>query len=127
MGFIDTDPTFTPAPVRIARPLIEAFCRSPLCPPEHRWHARSTLPVLALFVAMTTDESPRGLAWEELDPEDLLAASLDAEPEEHAFLRDLLDVSGSFYAFLASERVIGAARGREVRRALATLALGLSR
>jgi hypothetical protein len=97
----DSSPVYLTAPVRLARPLIDAFCRSEFCPTEHRWHARSTLPVLAIFVAMTTEPTTAGLGWAELEPDELLRASLDADPDERGFLRDLLDVSGSFYAFLA--------------------------
>src|SRR5690606_3896286 len=90
MDRIDSDPSYVPAPVRLARPLIQGFCRSRHCPPEHRWHARSTLPVLALFVGMIEEPSSRGLAWEALDPDALLRASLEVDPDERAFLRDLL-------------------------------------
>ena len=120
-----TDPTYTPRPVALARPLIRAFVRSDRCPAEHRWHARSTLPVLALFVAMSTEADSDGLAWEALDPDALLAASLDADPSELAFLRDLLDVSASFYAFLGDERVVPAGTAARVRARLTALALGV--
>lgn len=120
-----TDPTHTPGPVRIARPLIRAFALSEHCPPEHRWHARSTLPVLALFVSMMAEPDSSGLPWAALDPDALLAASLDADPSEFGFLRDLLDASASFYAFLGAERIIPAAPAEAIRTRLAQLALGL--
>lgn len=120
-----TDPTYTPRPVLLARPLIRAFVKSPHCPPEHRWHARSTLPVLALFVSMVAEPDASGLPWAALDPEALLSASLDADPAEHAFLRDLLDVSASFYAFLGAEGVVPEGPASAIRARLARLALGL--
>ncbi|HEY8430868.1 MAG TPA: hypothetical protein VIL20_20955 [Sandaracinaceae bacterium] len=125
MDRIDSDPSFVPAPVRLARPLIQRFCRSRHCPPEHRWHARSTLPVLALFVGTIEEPSSRGLAWEALDPDALLCASLEVDPDERAFLRDLFDVSASFYAFLAEEHLVPGPRASAIRARLAQLAVGL--
>lgn len=127
MDRIDSDPSYVPGPVRMARPLIAGFCNSRFCPPEHRWHARSTLPVLALFVAMIEEPTSAGLRWDALDPDALLRASLEVDPEEHAFLRDLLDVSAAFYAFLAEERHLPASRAKAIRTRLARLALGLRR
>ncbi len=125
MNLFDPDPTYlTPPPIRLARPLIQGFCRSPLCPPEHRWHARATLPVLALFVGML-EESSRGLSWEALDPDALMGASLEIDPEEHGFLRDLLDVSASFYGFLAEQGLVPTLRAHVIRARLVQLALGL--
>jgi hypothetical protein len=121
----DSSPVYLTAPVRLARPLIDAFCRSEFCPTEHRWHARSTLPVLAIFVAMTTEPTTAGLGWAELEPDELLRASLDADPDERGFLRDLLDVSGSFYAFLADEGHVPRTSGAAIRARLAKLAIGL--
>ncbi len=127
MDRYDSDPRHAPAPVRLARPLIDRFVRSADCPPVHRWHARTSLPVLALVVAMGTETCSNGLRWGELEPEELLRASLDTEPEELDFLRDLLDVSASFYGFLAREGLVSEARSRTLRAGLARLALGLCR
>src|SRR5262245_36043495 len=113
MDRLDSDPSFTPTAVRMAQPLVDQFVDSTLCPHSHRWHARSTLCVLALYVGMTTEPHAEGLAWEELDPDGLLSASLEIDPDEHAFLRDLLDVSASFYGFLAEERWVPRARAYE--------------
>ncbi|HJL18938.1 MAG TPA: hypothetical protein RMH99_24970 [Sandaracinaceae bacterium LLY-WYZ-13_1] len=121
--FFDADAT--PTVVRIARPLIDAFTRSPRCPPAHRWHARSTLPLLALFVTMCHEPGPDGPDWARLDPEALLAASLEADPAELGFLQDLLDVSAAFYAFLADEGLVDSARAATLRRRLGRLAVGL--
>lgn len=112
--------------VSLARPLIERFARSPECPPAHRWHARTTLPVLALFVSMAAPPTDAGLDWEALDPDALVHASLDADAEEPLFLRDLLDVSAGFYRFLAREGWVSERRGLELRVRLTVLALGLS-
>ncbi len=122
---MDSNPTYVPGPVRLARPLIQGFCQSSFCPPEHRWHARTTLPVLALFVAMIEEPTSAGLAWEALVPDALLEASLDADPDEHEFLRDLLDVSASFYGFLGERGLVPARRARAIRARLAQLALGM--
>ena len=127
MADFDSDPCFVPAPIRIARPLFIAFVHSRHCPPEHRWHARSTLPVLALFLAMTAEHDSSGLSWGSLSPDGMVAASLDADPEELGFLRDLLDVSASFYAFLGDEGLVPLATADRIRHRLATLALGMSR
>lgn len=126
MDRIDTDPSHTPLAVRMARPLIDGFLGSRFCPPSHGWHARTTLPVLALFVGMTAEPSSAGLSWGSLEPEHLLSVSLDIDPEEHAFLRDLLDVSASFYAFLGEERIIPRQRAAAIKKRLTELALGLS-
>jgi len=126
MARISTDPTLLPRPVRLARPLIRAFAASRRCPPEHRWHARSTLPVLALFVSMLHEHDSSGLPWERLDPDALVAASLDADPTELGFLRDLLDVSASFYAFLADERLVSPDLAARMRERLGRLALGMA-
>lgn len=125
MDSYDPDPDYTPTAVRIARPLITEFILAPECPPQHVWHARTTLPVLALFVSMCAEPSAAGLVWEALDPDALVHASLDTEPDELAFLRDLLDVSASFYAFLARRGVVSHARAQGLRARLATLALGM--
>ncbi len=127
MDRFDTDPLYTPAPVLLARPLIARFVLAPECPVEHRWHARTTLPVLALFVAMCAEPTSRGLDWGALDADELLRASIGCEDEELGFLRDLLDVSASFYAFLAREGLLPSARARELRARLARLALGVAR
>ena len=124
MARFDTDPTLAPRPVRLAQPLIDPFVRSAVCPPHHRWHARSTLPVLALFVAMMREPDDDGLAWEALAPDALVAASIEADPTEHAFLRDLLDVSASFYRFLGDQGVVSAEASARIRVRLAHLALG---
>jgi hypothetical protein len=121
----DTDPRLSPIAVRMAEPLIERFCSSRFCPPSHQWHARSTLPVLALFVGMAAPPTDV-LHWEELDADDLLLVTLEIEPEERGFLRDLLDVSASFYAYLGEERIVPRARARQLRLRFAELALGLA-
>lgn len=121
----DSSRSYTPAPVRMARSLIHGFCGSVHCPPQHRWHARSTLPVLALFVGMVHEPTSRGLAWDALDPDALLGASLEIDPDEHGFVIDLLDVSASFYAFLGDRGVVPRDRARAIRSRLARLALGL--
>jgi hypothetical protein len=121
----DSDPLYIPAAVRIARPLIDAFASSTLCPQVHRWHARSTLPVLALFVAMLDETSPARLPWEALSPDSLMAASLDADHEELGFLRDLLDVSASFYVYLGSVGIVPQERARTISKRLTQVALGV--
>ena len=122
----DSNPAYFSSPVRLARPLIDEFCRSQFCPTRHRWHARTSLPVLALFVAMTVEPTPHSLGWDGFDPDELLRASLEADPHEHGFLRDLLDVSASFYAFLADAGEVPRWRGAAIRARLAKLALGLT-
>lgn len=126
MNRLESDPVYTPAPVRMASPLIRGFCRSAHCPPEHRWHARSTLPVLALFVAMLEEPTTAGLAWAALEPDALLRAAQDDGDEERAFLRDLLEVSSDFYGYLAEERRVPAQRARAIRARLRELRRGLS-
>ncbi len=125
MARIETDPSFEPPPVLLARPLIRDFTQSPFCPPEHRWHARSTLPVLALFVGMLEEPTSRGLAWDALDPDALMRASLDIDPDERGFLCDLFDVSASFYAFLTERGLVSRADAHAIRARLVQLALGL--
>lgn len=121
------DDRFDPyaTPLSLAQPLIERFTRSPECPLEHRWHARTTLPVLALYVSMSAAPTDAGPAWEALDPDALVRSSLDAEMGEPRFLRDLLDVSAAFYRFLAREAVVSERRALELRVRLTVLALGL--
>lgn len=126
--FEDSDALFfePPAAVRRAWPLIERFIRSGQCPLEHRWHARTTLPVLALFVAMSsTQGASDALHWGELDPGGLLRATFETAPEEREFLRDLLDVSASFYAFLGREGILAPSRASDLRETLVRLALGM--
>jgi len=128
MTLPSTNPELIPLPVRLAAPLIESFIRSGHCPPEHVIHARSTLPVLALFVAMMEEHDSRGLPWHRLDPAGLLQASLDAEDSsEIAFLRDLLGLSSAFYGFLALVGVLRRDEAHPIRCELAALALGLTR
>ena len=115
----DTDPT-----MKLAAPLFRAFARSAHCPVEHRWHARSTLPVLAMFLTMCTGYSGE-LRWLALDVDALVAASLETEPEERRFLQDLLDVSASFYAFLGATGQVSPLDAHRIRRRLAAHALGL--
>lgn len=123
-----TNPELIPLPVRIATPLIESFIRSGLCPPEHICHARSTLPVLALFVAMKEEHDSRGLPWHALDPAALLAESLETDDEgEIGFLRDLLSLSCAFYGFLAQVGVLRRDEALPIQTKLATLSLGLTR
>lgn len=114
-------------PVRVAEPLFRAFVRSAHCPSSHARHALSTLPVLALFVAMIADYDEDGLSWGSLDPDELLAASIEIDPEELGFLSDLLDVSASFYGFLAELQVLPLATADRIRARLARLAFGLYR
>lgn len=125
MTRVSTDPNLVPRPVRLARPLIRAFVRSAHCPAVHRWHARSTLPVLALFVSMMEEEPDApDLPWAHLDPDALVEASLDADPSERAFLRDLLEVSAAFYDFLAAEGRVPPRLAEQLRARLAALELG---
>jgi len=123
----DTDPSLAPHPVRLAQPLIDAFVRSPTCADHHRWHARSTLPVLALFVAMMKDPDESGLRWDALVPDALVAASIEADPAEYGFLHDLLDVSASFYRFLGERGVMSRDGAKRIRLRLTQLALGFTR
>lgn len=125
MAEYSSNPFLPPQPIRLARPLIEGFVRSPHCPVEHRWHAKGTLPVLALFVAMTGEHDSSGLDWEGLDPDLLVATSMEADPTELGFLRDLLDVSASFYAYLTGRGLVPFSRGAEIRAQLGRLAVGM--
>jgi hypothetical protein len=127
MSRSDTDPRLSPRAVRLAQPLVERFVASPFCPAEHAWHARSTLPLLALYIALDDDPRSERVAWESLEPDALLSASLDISPDEHAFIRDLLDVSAAFYAFLATQGELSWSAAEPLRGRLAQLALGLTR
>ena len=95
-------------PVAEARPLIEAFVRSPRCSPRHRPHARTTLELLVLFVAMTTERGPEGLPWESLNPDLLLSAALEVDPSDRRFVDDLLGVSAELYEFLGETGLVEA-------------------
>ena len=121
-----TDPHLTPLPVRAARPLIDAFMRSGRCPEEHRFHARSSLPLLALFLAMTEEQDSRGLPWHRLTPDALVGASLEQDDAELGFLRDLLDVAAAFYGYLAERGVIRREEAHPIRRRLTELALAFA-
>jgi hypothetical protein len=125
MNRYETDPTFTPTAVRLAQPLVNRFVESVHCPPAHRWHARTTLAVLALYVAISTEPAGDSLGWGDLDADELMSASLDCDADDAVFLRDLLDASASFYAFLAAEKLVPRERAYAIRSRLATLALGL--
>lgn len=60
-----------------------------------------------LFVSMIDENDSRGLLWHELNPAELVAASVEADGESGtAFLRDLLEVSSAFYGFLAHVGVL---------------------
>ena len=123
-----TNPELTPWPVRVARPLIDSFMRSGQCPAEDAVHARSTLPVLALFVSMIDEHDSRGLPWHRLDPRELMAAAVDSAGEsDPAFSRDLLAVSSAFYGFLAHVGVLRRDEAYPIRARLASLLLGLTR
>jgi hypothetical protein len=119
MNRSDTDPRLAPVPVRLAKPLIEGFLRSRYCAPEHRWHARSTLPVLALAVAMTDEPSTVPLPWATLDPDALANDPWLADPAERLFLRDLLDISAAFYLYLADSRALSLERATWIATRLA--------
>jgi len=112
-------------PVRVARPLIDAFVRSPRCPSVHRYHARSSLPLIALFLAMHEEHDSRGLPWHKLSPDRLMGMALDAHPEERAFVRDLFDLTAAFYDWLAEYGVLRRDEAFPIRRRLLELALGL--
>ena len=127
MSFYDSDPRLTPLPIRLAKPLFEAFRASHHCVPEHRWHARTTLPVLALFLAMHHEVGEDGLPWGSLDPDALMAASLEIDHEELGFLQDLLDVSSAFYGFLGDVGAMPLATADRIQARLATLSMGLCR
>jgi hypothetical protein len=124
---LDTDPLYAPTPVLMARPLIQGFCRSPFCAPEHRWHARSTLPVLALFVATQDEPNTAGLPWSALAPDALYRASRESDPDEREFLRDLLEVSAAFYAYLGAEGRVAPTRAHSIAQRLTALAAQLGR
>ena len=126
MRLFDTDPNLSPPPVRLAQPLIAAFARSALCPDEHRRHASSTLPLLALFVSMSEELDSRGLPWHRLDADALMEASLECESEELGFLQDLLDLSAAFYGFLAEIGVLRQTEALPIRRRLSELSLGVA-
>ena len=126
MSVTDSDPRLMPAPVRIAEPLFSAFVRSHHCGESQRWHARASLPVLALFVAMEAEFDEDGLSWGSLSPDALMSTALDADHDELGFLIDLLDVSSAFYAFLGDVGVVPFATADRIHARLATLALGLS-
>lgn len=74
---------------------------------------------------MRDDVRETRVPWEALDPDALMKASLDLSPDELAFIRDLLDVSASFYGFLASEGELSWQCAEALRGRLAQLALGL--
>ncbi len=122
-----SDPNPAPRSVLAARPLIESFARSGRCPEKHRYHAASTLALLALFVAME-DEDPdsRGLPWHRLSPDALVDASLDTDDSEPGFLRDLLDLSAAFYGYLAERGVLQRTEALEIQMRLVALALAFS-
>jgi len=125
MSLSRIDDSFTPMPVRVARPLIEAFARSPRCPVAHRYHARSSLPLIALFLAMHEEHDSRGLPWHRLSPDRLLAKMLEVDPDEPAFVRDLFDLTAAFYAWLAEYGVLRRDEAFPIRKRLLELALGL--
>ena len=121
----DSDPRLSPRAVRIARPLIERFVTSSFCPAEHVWHARTTLPLVALYVTMHDDPRAERVPWEALDPDALMRSSLDLSPDELGFIRDLLDVAASFYGFLATEGELSFQCAEALRGRLAQLAMGV--
>jgi len=126
MSHRDTDPRLSPRAVRLAQPLMARFVRSSFCPVEHVWHARSTLPLLAMYVAMADDVRAERLPWEALDPDALLRTSLELSPSELSFIQDLLDLSASFYAFLGAEGEVSWQHAEAIRGRLAQLAMGVA-
>ena len=127
MSRTSRDPRPAPEPAQAARPLIESFARSPRCPDEHRYHAASTLGLLALFVSMNESEpDSRGLPWHRLSPDALLGASLDTDGSELGFLRDLLDVSAAFYGYLSERGVLQRAEALTIQRRLVELSLAFT-
>lgn len=126
MSPTSSDPFLSPRPVLAARPLIESFARSPNCPAEHRYHAASTLGLLALFVSMTDEPDSRGLPWHRLSPDGLISASLDVDTTDVGFLRDLLDLSAAFYGYLADRGVLQRTEALRIQVRLVELALGFA-
>ena len=61
-----------------------------------------------------------------LDPDALMADSLEIDHEELGFLRDLLCASSSFYAFLGDIGIIAAPSAERLRSRLSLLSLGLA-
>jgi len=115
-------------PVAAARPMIDAFVRSPRCPEAHRGHARTSLALVALYVCTLEENDSRGLPWHRLDPDALASASLEQVAGEDApdlrFLGALLDLSAAFYGFLADRGVLRREEAMRIRLRLVELALG---
>ncbi|MGE0785674.1 MAG: hypothetical protein AB7S26_08295 [Sandaracinaceae bacterium] len=122
----EIDARLSPRAVRLAQPLIEGFVRSPCCPETHEWHARYTLPLLALWVAMNDDPREEALPWASLDPDALFVHCMDLSPDEPRFIRDLFDVAASFYGFLGTRGVVSMHTSEALRARLAQLAMGAS-
>lgn len=122
----DPDPRLSPRAVRLAQPFIQGFVSSPFCPATHEWHARTTLPLLALYVAAGDDPRADHLAWASLDPDALLGECLELSPDDLDFIQDLFDVAASFYAYLGAEGALSWQSAEALRGRLAQLALTLS-
>ncbi|MFK7989370.1 MAG: hypothetical protein AB8I08_25365 [Sandaracinaceae bacterium] len=125
MSVFDSDPRLVPAPLRVAAPLFERFGRSSHAVEAHPWHAQTTLPVLALFVAMQDGFVDGWMDWGSLDPDALLAASREVDPEDVGFLLELLEISSAFYAFLGDVGEVPLATADRIHARLAELAAGL--
>ena len=112
----DTDHT-TPRPLRLAAPFFGAFLRSGRCPLAHRAHARSSLPLIALFISTLADER-HSLPWERMRPELFAAMALDVDPADRRFARDLLELTAAYYRWLGESELVATARATQIAVAL---------
>ncbi len=123
-----TDPSIS-LHERIARVSIERFARSPRCPDDHRFHARSSLELVVSWLAIFAEHDSRGVPWHRLSADGFVAAALecDASPRGRRFLADVLDVTTAFYSFLAEQGVVRRDEALPIQRRLIELSLGVGR
>ncbi|MCA9608235.1 MAG: hypothetical protein KC619_21650 [Myxococcales bacterium] len=113
---------------RIAHVSIERFARSPRCPDDHRFHARSSLQLVVSWLAVFAEHDSRGVPWHRLSPDGFVSAALDcdASPKGRRFLADVLDVMTPFYSFLAEQGVVRRDEAMPIQRRLVELSLAFS-
>lgn len=113
---------------RAARAPIDRFARSPRCPDDHRYHARSSLMMVATFLSIHAEPDSRGIPWHRLSPDALADAALDcdASPAGRQFLADVLDLTAAFYGFLTEQGILRRDEAFGIQRRLVELALGFA-
>ncbi|MGF1469148.1 MAG: hypothetical protein ACFCGT_23735 [Sandaracinaceae bacterium] len=116
-------------PVQLAIPAIEGFAASRLCPPGLRWHARSSLPLVPLFLSLGGHVSTRRIDWGALDPLELASTSMRqaGNDEELRFLSELLELTAGLYRWLGQAGELDEVTSRRLQTQLLQLSRSVLR